>query len=358
MTTYDRPLRDSSRVSRLRATLGSRALMRAAVLAGLSGIAWLAGVAAAHADPIAGTASDDSTSSQLSSVAAPVVDPESAESEQAALTPANQLESDTSSILDVPGEVLGSASKSEAPQATSNAVTSADVTTTDTVDNAPSHRADGTPAVDSPETSVSPVLAPLAAAAEPVTGNLATVTEGVGGAVSGVSRPLKATAQPVDSLLTRPSQAPPPAMLTSLLAPLTNSAADPGSYRDKAFEVDNGVFTARAHTKMADDSVESVHGAASNTVSEGDANTVGGAHPRHADPAPSPLPVRPDFGITTSGAVPAGTSLYGPAPADSGVGNLASVHPDRNAEVSRVTPSTAVFGQLPDHVTDPAVSPD
>lgn len=357
MTSHDRQLRDGRRVSRLCAALSSRAVVRAAVLAGLSGIAWLAGVAAAHADPVAGSASEVSSSSQPSVVATPVIDPVAAESEQAALTPVNQLESATSSILEVPAELLRDKSEQDTSQSASNVDASADAVTPDTtVGSTSSDHAAGAPAADGAETAVNPVLAPLAVAVEPAMGNLTAVTTGVGEMLTGASRPVMALMRPVDSVFSALTPVGGPGMLTPLLAPLTGSV--PGSFGSMGFDVDNGVSFARQHDQVVTGSAEPGHRVAGTEISEDDVPWVPGAMLRHSDPTPSSPGVGPDFGLTTSGVIPTGNNLSGANPFDSGAGYLASTHTDRDAEVSRVTPTTAAFGQLPDHVADPAVAPD
>lgn len=334
--------------------LGSRTVLRAAVLIGLSSAAWLAGVAAAHAEPVASDGSEIATSTQPSAEVTPVIDPVAAESEQAALTPANQLESATSSILDVPNELLETAPKSSDSQATTTADASADVTATDTIDqHQPPRDVDETG--DEPQTAVNSALAPLAAAVKPLSGNLTAVNAGVGQTLNGVTQPLSAVAAPVDSAVSRLAPAGQPGMY-SMLLPLAGGT-DIGSYSHPDIGRD-GVSTAHDQPQV-NDSAESVHSVMSKKMSGDDRTSLGNAHKRASDPAPFTLPVRSN-GSTGSDAMPAsGPGLGGQASIDSGATSyLGLVHTDRNAVVSRVTPKTAVYGQLPDHVADPAVSPD
>ncbi|CAM3445686.1 hypothetical protein [Stackebrandtia soli] len=349
MTLRDSLLRDDRRVGRLRVALRSSTLTRVAVLAGLSGVAWLASIATAQADPTVGISGEEANSSSLVTVTSAVTQP-AAESEQAALTPVNQPESAVESVLSAPVNLVTELTASPDPNTVD---ASADAPAPNALGNT---SGEARPRTDTAAGST-PTSEPLRAVAAPVASNLSAVTSGVGNVLGGVTRPVSETVRPIDSVVTGLT----PSVSGPSVYPLTSSrnGAGIGSARTTIGDGDTGVPSVRHRASAAGTPDESGDWqVAGVSVNEGDVHWVHDAIVRHSDPTQSSVPVRSDAGRTTSGVTPTGSTAGGSIPADSGVGHPVPTHLDSGAAVSRVTMMTAVFGQLPDHVTDPAVSPD
>lgn len=357
-----------------RRAAGTRAawFLRAAVLAGVTGVAWLAGVAAAHADQVAGSAQDDENASGLAPMSTSMVDAVAAESEQAALAPVSQLESTAASILAVPGALLNTSSEFTAAPANHDAIGSADAIASDIDKNVPLARATDDPStsagVGSTETEFRPLRAALEGA-DPVMDSLVDVTRtfvnpltAAGpfhGRSDSVANPLA-----VLNALTYPAAAT-AGQVGTVLAP----AASISDVSDVPLEVP--IEATGDHPKKRGGTVRSETDQYPNGVGSAESSgsdAVGSRSERldrivdvdrRSDPAEPVRTARyPDPGIAATGGSPYSGWSGGCSPYDSAAGRCALDPADRNAQVSRVTPLTAVFGQLPDHVEDPAVSPD
>ncbi|MGH8791830.1 MAG: hypothetical protein ACRDXX_04200 [Stackebrandtia sp.] len=367
---------------------------RAVILSGFAGAAWLAGMASAQAEPIAGPESETEAESSLSPVATSLIDAVASETEQAALSPASQLESATAEILDVPGELTNSASSDDAVPAkpvVDNTTLFAPLQSgeyrNETVDEFMTPRpSGGNPSTPTSEPDsvlgqaqpiadplfdvTAPATAPLYAAAQPVAGDLDAVTFPVTGTLSELTRPVAAAAVPVSATFAKaatPLAAVDPGIGTRLLAPTPDGSAL-GYANPIAKAVDDlfaplpgGVNRNDAHHQSVGSSAEpgraSVEGTTKSSASETSGSAIWSLD--RSGPHPFSTPTRPDaFGLAVTGGGSHGTSLAGASSHDSGAGLMWPVHAGSSTEVSRVTPMTAAKGQLPDHVEDPAVSPD
>ena len=341
-----RLLRDSRRVRSLRAALSSPAVLRTAVLAGLSGIAWLAGAAAAHADPVA-SASDVSAPSRLTVVAAPVIEFVADVPEPAALAPVNQLESVTSSVLAVPTELLAGSPMSDRVQATPAADASTDASAIDITHHVSSDRTTEAPGIGGFMTRQNFPSSTSASPFGSMMGHLAMITTGVGDTFGSVTGPVPGLTGSVDLLFTGLLPSGPPLSGATHRAVASPAIATTGDVAP----------IARPQPSVTHDSAESSPPAVSTAPSGFGAAWVHATSSWHSDPAPQPVPMGtepgPRTGVVSTGVSPLGSTLI-----DGGLGSVLSTHIDRDAEVSRVAPATAVVGQLPDHVADPAVAPD
>ncbi|TQL77197.1 hypothetical protein FB566_2748 [Stackebrandtia endophytica] len=358
--------RDSRRVARSWAL----PLVRVVLLAGVAGAAWLAGVAAAHADPIAGPAQDSENVSGFVPASTSNTGTAAAAPEQAALAPVNQLESATASVLDVPGTLLTTISGNDADKATSTATTSADAVARDTDDGEPLNPTANelsAPVDNSNVTSQGPVGTLLSAAqpvtdsleriARPITAPLTTVgpangrLDSTGGPLTtliGLTRPVAAAADQVGTLLT------PAAPATSGMFGLPVPTGPAGFHPARQHTVDRDASVRNSGPNASAEQFT----AGTDGIDSEQPNWTGGADRRDRSSGPFRVLGQPDPGIATTGGASTGGFPTGCSPYDSGAGRCTFVHTDRNAQVSRVTPRTATFGQLPDHVEDPAVSPD
>lgn len=349
-------------------------LVRVVLLAGVAGAAWLVGVAAAHADPIAGPAQDSENVSGLVPASTSNTGTVAAVPEQAALAPVNQLESATASVLDVPGTLLTTISGNDADKATSTATASADVAASDTDNGEPlnptanelsapagagnanvtSQGPVGTllsaarPVTDSLDRIARPITAPVAAA-DPVNGRLDSAT-GPLTTLIGLTRPVAAAADQVGALLTSTAPASSQSGMLGLPTPIGSAGFHPAQHHT----VDRD---ATVRTSGPNASAEHFT-ASTNGFNPEPPNWTGSAEQRDRPSGPFRVLAQPDPGIAATGGASTGGFPTGCSPYDSGAGRCTFVHTDRNAKVSRVTPQTAIFGQLPDHVEDPVVSPD
>jgi hypothetical protein len=375
----NREICDSSRIDRLRAAMNSRVAGRVMVLVGLAGAAWLTGVATAHAASSAPEASESEPVITLSPASPSDVDGVTAASEQAALTPANQLESATASILDVPGELLTTQSGSEPDRATEPADASADATARSTTDGgrlfntarelvAPAGAA--VPVVADGQSSpvigiarhvtdpvmdmADPVIAPLQKTVKPISGGMSALTSPVTSALTRATEPDTAAIDPVSALFTRLGSTSVHSGRFPQVLPLFGGSgatrSGPAITASEGASIAHDDYTASA---PAEDS--QVVTSEQPAVHSDDASEV---FRFHDGAEPHRIPALSHYGIATTTGVSAGNGLSGSSPHDSGTGLAMPIRADRNAQVSRVTPKTAVSGQLPDHVEDPVVSPD
>jgi len=351
------------------------------LLAGVAGAAWLVGVAAAHADPIAGPAQDSENVSGLVPASTSNTGTVAAVPEQAALAPVNQLESATAPTADAPGELWNTVSGNDAAKAKHTVAASADTATGGTDDgallsttvselfapagagNSNVTASDGfgsvpslvAPVTDSLAGMTSPITSSLHPAAEPVNGRLGSTTVPVVTTLTGLTRPAVAAADPVGAMLMPTASAPArsgmsPRLITSVGAAGVHPAGQHENPVNRAAPVRDQVngFTASAE-----------HGqTASNGMKAETPNWSGDVNRRDRGQEPIRDVAFPDPGIVATGNTTTGASSAGCSPYDSGAGRCASDHAGRNAQVSRVTPLTATMDHLPDHVEDPAVSPD
>lgn len=354
MKLLDRWGRDSCRVA------GSRAawVFRAAMFAGVTGVVWLAGVADAQADSAIGSTLDHEGVSDLAPVSTLLVDAVAAAPEQAASAPVNQPESVAASILDVPGALFDTPLDEDVTQANQTVVGVADATTNDTDNASPISSTDVTAArsLGAVLNVTRPVTDSLVEVASTITTPMAAVGSTNGRSNSAV-KPLSAW-----GMLTRPAVSM-AGQVGGMLLPHVSPSAVAGSPMSVPVVVGEG--PSRRVDVVRDSIVRSYEGVASaeqHHVAESERperpEWIKGAGGRLDSPEPIRTVRYPDPGITATGGVPSGGLFGGCSPYDSAAGRCASDHADRNAQVSRVTPLTAAFGQLPDHVEDPAVSPD
>lgn len=366
------------------------------VLSGLAGAAWLAGIAAAHADPIAestpagadaaaGTFADPEGESSLSPASTSLFDAAAAVSEQAALSPAIQLESAVSPATYVSGELSDSDSDHDVASATFHADASNDASA-DAVDDSTtlagaagglfsSLSSDGeadAAATDLGEpptlvhTAVEPlsdVAQPLTMATEPVAANADAVTVPVAGVLTELPRPDAAATAPLRATLGQaatPTITADPGVGHGLSSLFTSVGPVSGSADPAAFAVDR-VLAVDVHEKQRTDApaevghsdVDSAPQLKAAVKPDVSVDRLGDS-PQHSVPAALDY-----FGFAATGPSTGASLATGGAPQDGGVGlALRPASAGSDAEVSRVTPMTAVIGQLPDHVEDPAVSPD
>ncbi|WP_144300356.1 hypothetical protein [Stackebrandtia nassauensis] len=175
------------------------------------------------------------------------------------------------------------------------------------------------------------MVAPLTSAARPVTGELDAVTKPVDGTLKRIARPVAVDANPIGAVL-------------SWVKPTSNGTENE---------------TVRDHSDSA--AAKARHGDLGANVTLD--RTV--PHDRNADgrtgaSEPFTGTAQPDiYGIAAPGGIGTGTGPGGSPTHDTGAGlSMSAADSAVNAGTSRVNPLTAATGQLPDHVEDPAVSPD
>lgn len=286
------------RLARLRARLKSRGLRRGLLIAGFATVAWLAGSATANAD--SGPVTDTGNPT-------PVL--------------ANALESAAA-----PEE--SGAQRSTRPTGTRPAVSTVDTAASET----PNRVLRFTQPVTAPlaKQAAPTVMTPLETAARPVA-ELDAVTKPVDGTLKRIARPVAAGANPIGAML---------------------PWAQPGSDETETETVRDQRVPAAAEARHG-------HPAANATLNPAE------PHHRYADgrsngSEPSHNPAKPaSNGIAAMGGLGTGTGPGGSPTHDNGAGlAMSAADTAVNAGTSRVNPATAATGLLPDHVEDPAVSPD
>ena len=345
MALHDRRRRGISRDRRFRAVLCSRAVLRTFVLSGIFGVAWLAGVASAHADSVA-----DSTApaniDQLSPVHSTSPDSVSAQSEQAALATEIQLESDTSSTTE-PGPEAVAQSPVVNPVSTSQVDASAEQSTPDTVSKAQ-------PAFDTSR-AIASTNTPLAASDNSPSHGLTARIVGLEQVLSGTSQAATLVDSLFDSEFSNVAAGFVPSA-TPLWTPPEGRSANDGT--GTGHEVGDSVRNAVSSTMWSKDSAESLRNGTSTTAGDGVTAAGETVSPNGGQPNPSPL-VR--FGFETSwvGAASATQKSSGGVPKTGEVvGNMAAADADRDAKVSRIASRTAWQGYESECTARPFVSPD
>ncbi|WP_147144579.1 hypothetical protein [Stackebrandtia albiflava] len=341
------------------------------MLLGLAGAAWLAGTTAAYADHSA----DGGIGIPPSPVLTPVPGQWTAAPEQAALVPESQLESATAPITDETDDGPqhhrpdGGADPRHAPDADpARLAGEGDVLPKTTSELFTPHGVTGghrtgtgdggilavaRPVTDSLTSMTNPDAPPRPSVATPVNGRPADTAVPVVSTLTGFTHHATAVAAPVGTMLM--PAAPHPGSGAAEGNPPTGSAgADPTAPHTGA-----GTPASDRHRPTETSAVAERVQAVGHTDDDPGRRPepTGDTVPRDSAPGPIRDVAFPDPGIAATGGSATGGYPAGCSPYDSGAGRGACDHTDRDAQVSRVTPTTATV-DLPDHVEDPAVSPD
>lgn len=348
MELHDRRRRGIGRDDRLRAVLCSRAALRTVVLSGLFGVAWLAGVASAHADSGADSDLLPAISDQLSSVQSTSIDSASAQSEQAALATDIQLESDASSQVETEQRTPDRWRIAE-PMPTFEVDAATKQSTSDTVSHARS-------SLD-PSLAITSTNTPLAASDHSSVHDPGARITGLEHVHSSTSPVLNLVTGSLDSVLSSlKAEAESSVLMPSWTSPEGEGFAD-GSAAEQ--QVGNSVRNAVPSSAWSHDSAESLHNGTSPIP--GDEGTATGSETISLDQGRSTQSPLVRFGFETSCL----KSLSVAQCAADGVPKNGMVvdiwdttEADRDAKVSRIALRTAWQGYESERMARPFVSPD